>query len=118
MYMSKFIKKASLSIFVVIIFFAIKAEEAGAQIPIEIKNPITTSDFAMIVENTLLWLLSVAGVITIFMLVVGGIMYMTAGGDEQKVATAKKVITWTIIGLGLILISYSIIAVLDQILVQ
>ena len=82
-------------------------------------EPFTsTTDFAKIVENTLLWLLSVAGVITIFMLVVGGIMYMTAGGDEQKVTTAKKVVTWTIIGLGLILISYSIMAVLDQILVQ
>ncbi len=85
---------------------------------IDMKNPISTSDFGKIIENFLLWILSVAGVITIFMLVIGGIMYMTAGGDEQKVATAKKVVTWTIVGLGLILISYSIIAVLDQILVQ
>lgn len=116
--MNKLAKFFLSPIFVMAILFATKIEEANAQIGITIKNPITASDFAKIVENTLLWLLSVAGVITIFMLVVGGIMYMTAGGDEQKVATAKKVITWTIIGLGLILISYSIIAVLDQILVQ
>ena len=116
--MNKLAKKNLFLVFAMIISFITKTEEASAQVPITIKNPISTSDFAKIVENTLLWLLSVAGVITIFMLVVGGIMYMTAGGDEQKVATAKKVITWTIIGLGLILISYSIIAVLDQILVQ
>ena len=116
--MNKLAKKNLFLVFAMIISFITKTEEASAQIGITIKNPISTSDFAKIVENTLLWLLSVAGVITIFMLVVGGIMYMTAGGDEQKVATAKKVITWTIIGLGLILISYSIIAVLDQILVQ
>ncbi|MEA1936617.1 MAG: hypothetical protein U9N04_00715 [Patescibacteria group bacterium] len=116
--MSKFIKKISFSIFAMTVLFAAKIEEAGAQVPIDIKNPITTNDFGEIVENVLLWLLSVAGVITIFMLVVGGIMYMTAGGNEQKVATAKKVITWTIIGLGLILVSYSIMAVLDKILVQ
>ncbi len=114
--MNKFIKKATLSIFAVIMFFTTKIEGASAQIPIEIKNPIKTSDFAKIVENSLLWILSVAGVITIFMLVLGGIMYMTAGGDEQKVATAKKVVTWTIVGLGLILLSYSIMAVLDSIL--
>jgi len=88
--MNKFIKKMSLSVFVAIMFFVVKTEEAGAQIGITIKNPITTSDFGEIVESTLLWILSIAGVITIFMLVVGGIMYMTAGGDEQKVATAKK----------------------------
>jgi len=115
--MNKFIKKASFLIFAMIMFFITKTEEVGAQIGIDMKNPISTSDFGEIVQNFLLWILSVAGVITIFMLVFGGIMYMTAGGDEQKVATAKKVATWTIIGLGLILISYSIIAVLDQILV-
>ena len=116
--MNKFIKKATFSIFVAIMFLGAKIEEASAQIGITIKNPITTSDFAVIVEESLLWILSVAGVITIFMLVVGGIMYMTAGGDEQKVTTAKKVVTWTIIGLGLVLLSYSIITVLDEILVQ
>ncbi len=116
--MNKLAKKILFPVFAIAMFFVIKTEDVCAQIPITIKNPIITSDFAKIVENTLLWMLSVAGVITIFMLVVGGIMYMTAGGDEQKVATAKKVVTWTIVGLGLILISYSIIAVLDQILVQ
>ena len=116
--MNKLIRKVSLSIFVAAVLFVTKIKEAGAQINIEIKNPIKTSDFAKIVENFLLWILSVAGVLTLFMLVLGGIMYMTAGGDEQKVATAKKVVTWTIIGLALILASYSIIKVLDQILVQ
>ncbi len=116
--MNKFIKKISSSVFAIIMFFVAKTEEAGAQIVIDIKNPITTSDFGEIVESFLLWILSVAGVLTLFMLVLGGIMYMTAGGDEQKVATAKKVVTWTIVGLGLILASYSIIKVLDEILVQ
>ena len=116
--MNKLAKKILFPVFAIAMFLSAKIEEASAQIGINIKNPITTSDFGEIVENILLWLLSVAGVITIFMLVIGGIMYMTAGGDEQKVATAKKVVTWAIIGLGLILISYSIITVLDQILVQ
>ena len=116
MRMNKFIKKTLPSIFVVVALFIARAEKVSAQIPIEIKNPISTSDFAKLVENTLLWVLSVAGVMTIFMLVLGGIMYMTSAGDEQKVATAKKIVTWTIIGLGLILISYSIIKVLNDIL--
>ena len=116
MYMNKLIKKVALSIFVAVVLFATKIEEASAQIAIDIKNPITTDNFADIVENFLLWILSVAGVLTLFMLALGGIMYMTAAGDEQKVATAKKVVTWTIIGLALILASYSIIKVLDSIL--
>lgn len=113
--MNKLAKKTLSLIFAAVTLFATKTEEAIA-ITIEIKNPIKTSDFAKIVENFLLWILSVAGILTLFMLVVGGIMYMTAGGDEQKVTTAKKVVTWTIIGLALILASYSIIKVLDEIL--
>ncbi len=116
--MNKFIKKASFLVSVAILLSVIKIEKAIAQVKIVIPPPTSTTDFAKIVENFLLWILSVAGVLTIFMLVLGGIMYMTAGGDEQKVATAKKVVTWTIGGLVLILVSYSIIAVLDKILVQ
>jgi len=114
--MNKLAKKILSPVFAAAILFIARAEEANAQIVIEIKNPIKTSDFAKIVENFLLWVLSVAGALTLFMLVAGGIMYMTAGGDEQKVTTAKKVVTWTIIGLALILASYSIIKVLDEIL--
>lgn len=83
---------------------------------IDIKNPISTPDFHGLVENFLLWILGVAGVVALFMLIAGGIMYMMAGGDEQKVATAKKMITWTILGLAIVLVSYSIISVLDSIL--
>jgi len=40
-------------------------------------------------------------------------MYMGSTGDEQRVLTAKKIVTYAIIGLALILVSYSIIKVLD-----
>ena len=80
-----------------------------------VDNPIETSDFAKIVENTLLWVLGIAGSIALFMLIVGGIMYITSGGDEQKVATAKKIFNFTVVGLILILLSYSVIKTLVDI---
>lgn len=115
MRMNKFIKKVPFSIFVVIMLFITKIKVAGA-IAINLTNPINTSDFGTLVENFLLWILSVAGALALFMLVAGGIMYMTAGGDDQKVATAKKMVGWTVLGLVLVLVSYSIISVLDDIL--
>ena len=114
--MNKLIKKTSFLIFAAIMLFVAGIEKARAQININITNPIDTSDFGTLVENLLLWILSVAGVLALFMLVAGGIMYMTAGGDEQKISTAKKMVKWTILGLALILVSYSIISVLDSIL--
>lgn len=114
--MNKLIKTPLSLIFVAITSFITKTEKASAQITINVKNPISAGDFAKIVENFLLWILSVAGAVALFMLIVGGITYMTAGGDEQKATTAKKMIAVTILGLTLILISYSVIKVLDDIL--
>lgn len=85
---------------------------------VKVTNPISTSDFNKLVGNTLQWVLSVAGVLALVMLIVGGIMYITAGGVEEKITQAKKIITWTILGLALVLVSYAIISVLNDILTK
>ncbi len=79
-------------------------------------NPIATSDFAKLVANFLKWTLSVAGSIALIMLVIGGIMYITSAGDQQKATSAKKMIMVTIGGLMLVLLSYSILVVLNDLL--
>ena len=84
-------------------------------ISVNITNPIVTSDFSKLVENFLLWTLGVAGSVTLLMLVVGGVLYITSSGDEQKIATAKRMVTWTILGLMIVLASYAIIVVLGDI---
>ena len=81
-----------------------------------IKNPTKTADFAQIVENTIIWALSIIGSLALLTLIIGGVMYMGSAGDEQKVLTAKKIVTYAIIGLILILLSYSIIVALSEIL--
>lgn len=96
------------------VFFAAKAVAAAAT-TIEIVNPINTDSFAKIVENTILFALEVAGSIALFMLIAGGVMYITSSGDEQKVAAAKKIFNFTIIGLAVVLLSYSIIKVISDV---
>jgi len=89
---------------------------SAAMTTIEVTNPIQTSDFSVLVGNVLQWVLGVAGSISLLMLVAGGIMYVTSAGDEQKIVVAKKIIVWTLLGLMVVLASYSIIVVLDSIL--
>ena len=54
------------------------------------------------------FLLSVFGTIAIICLVVSGILYLTAGGDQRRIETAKKsflyAVTGIIIGLGCLII--------------
>ena len=84
---------------------------------VEIPNTIKEPDIAKIIEASLLWLLGIAGSIALLMLIIAGIMYITSSGDEQKVVTAKKIFNFTVMGLILVLLSYSIIVVLRDVLI-
>lgn len=114
--MKNAIKKILVSCNVFISLLAIGINNVSAAVSINISNPIATSDFSVLVSNFLKWILSVAGALTLLMLITGGVFYITSSGNEQKIETAKKMIIWTILGLMLILASYSIIVVLDTVL--
>ncbi len=55
--------------------------------------------------NVLKFLLSIIGILTIIMLVVSGVAYMSSGGDEGRAKTAKNMATYAAIGLTLALAS-------------
>ncbi len=61
-----------------------------------VSNALTIHDIAVRVLNLLL---SVVGVIAIIALVIGGGMYLTAYGDEKRIDTGKKTITYAILGI-------------------
>jgi hypothetical protein len=52
--------------------------------------------------------LSVLGVIFLALMIYGGILWMTAAGNEEKVKKAKELITEAIIGLAIVLAAYAI----------
>ncbi|MFA7169650.1 MAG: pilin [Candidatus Paceibacterota bacterium] len=81
-------------------------------------NPITEDSFTKLIQNSLSWLLSISGSIAFLMLIWGGIAYITSSGDSQKAEYGKKIITWTIFGLVIIFLSYSIISTLEKIFVE
>ena len=51
---------------------------------------------------------SFLGVIAILIMLYGGFVWMTAAGNEERVGTAKKIITAGVIGLILIFVSWAI----------
>ena len=56
-----------------------------------------------IVVKTINLLLGIAGGVAILVLVYGGIMYMVSGGDEKQLGNAKAAVTYSIMGLLIIL---------------
>ncbi|MDA2935753.1 hypothetical protein MYX06_00830 [Patescibacteria group bacterium AH-259-L05] len=51
--------------------------------------------------------LSLLGLIATILLIVGGFMWMTSGGNEEKVGKAKQLMGAAIIGLVIVIIAYA-----------
>ncbi len=47
-----------------------------------------------------------SGIVAVFFIVLSGIKFMTSGGDPEKVSGSRKTMTFAILGLGLILLSF------------
>ncbi|MBI4427351.1 MAG: hypothetical protein HY569_02640 [Candidatus Magasanikbacteria bacterium] len=52
--------------------------------------------------------LGLLGTVALVLILYAGFMWMTAGGDDEKVASAKKILYAAVIGLIIILAAYSI----------
>ena len=58
------------------------------------------------ITNTLLL---AVGIISVIMLVFGGIRYIISGGDQKKITDAKNTILYAIIGLVIAILAYAIV---------
>ena len=62
-----------------------------------------------IVINIMKWILGIVGVIGVIGFAVAGILYLTAAGDEDRIETAKKAMTYCIIGVIVAILGYVIV---------
>lgn len=62
-----------------------------------------------IASNLLNFLLAMVGILAMLMIVVGGLMYFAAGGDEKKTDVAKNIVKFAIIGTAVALVSLIIV---------
>ena len=67
-----------------------------------------TGDIRTIVGRIIYVALGIMGTVLLVIIIYAGFLWMTAGGNEERVATAKKWLTNGIIGLAIILASYAI----------
>ena len=85
---------------------------AQAAQPLETPRPL----FALqtIYTTVISLAIGAAGVLFFILFVIGGFSYLTAGGDERKVEGARKILTYAIMGLVLIALSYLILVFIQN----
>lgn len=76
-------------------------------------NIVGIDNVLTIVQAIIRFILVVAFVLAFIFLLIGGIRWITAGGDEKGVGAARNMITAALIGLVIVLVSYAIIKLVE-----
>ncbi len=71
------------------------------------ENPLTGPDG--IITNTVRIISFMVGVAAVFMVILGGLKYVTSNGDSNSTASAKNTILYAVIGIIVFLLSQAIV---------
>ncbi len=99
---------------------AVALADDAKKVPTQDTASIKPSDFfpkdftvVELMRNIIRFILIVAFVIAFIMLLVGGIRWILAGGDEKAVEKARGTITAALIGLVVVLIAFALIKMVE-----
>jgi len=116
--MKNLMKKLSISS-VLVYAFALSASVASAQIntwghknaPINVETDIEAA-----IMNITNYILGFIAIIATLVIIYGGVRYLTAGGNEDSVAEAKKIIAAGIIGMVIAGLAYAMVIVVSTVI--
>ena len=66
----------------------------------------TLSDLEFILQRVLGLIITLAGIASFIMIIVGGFKYLFASGDPKQAESAQATITWAVVGLVIALVMY------------
>ncbi|PID52057.1 MAG: hypothetical protein CR972_04095 [Candidatus Moraniibacteriota bacterium] len=76
--------------------------------PTQSHGLVHNHSFLGVLEGVLYWILRITASLSILMIVIAGVIYVTSGGDQGRVDTAKKMLTFAIVGLIVALLGFVI----------
>ena len=76
---------------------------------------IPFTDLGILIRNILAVLFFAAGLAAFVFLIIGGIQYITAGGDPKAAASARDRITGAIVGLIIVVAAFAIVLILERV---
>lgn len=75
----------------------------------------TLACIPIIIKNVVSAALVLAGLVALILIIYAGIMYITSRGDQTRIDTAKKTLTYAIIGIILIFFSFFIVGIISNV---
>ncbi len=74
-----------------------------------ITNPLKVNNVPDLIGIVIKALLGVVGSIALLMFIYGGFLWLTSGGNSEKIKNGKQTIIWAVLGLVLIFSAYTIL---------
>ncbi len=74
-----------------------------------VRGAATLSCIVPLFQNIIYWALTLAGAVALIFFIIGAIQFLTSSGDQKKVESAKKTMTYAIGGLVLVFLSFAIV---------
>jgi hypothetical protein len=81
-----------------------------------LQDPLGGKTFQQVVDSITSGLLTVATPVVAIMVIVGGFMIMTAGGNSEKVTTGRNAILYAVIGYAVLLFAKVVVSILKDLL--
>lgn len=71
--------------------------------------PVSDASIPRLIGRTIKQILGVTGAVGLAIFIYGGFVYLTSGGSQERIGLAKKVLTWSTLGLVVIFAAYAIV---------
>jgi hypothetical protein len=81
----------------------------------KIENPLTAQSFESLIDTLISFIVTIGVVVAPIVILYAGFLFMTSGGEPDKVKMAKNLILYCLIGLGILLLGKGLISVIKDI---
>lgn len=88
---------------------------AGAQGELP-KVDLTKDSITTVLESLRDWFAGIVVIIAVIAILYGAVLYLTAGGDEEKVGKAKKTIMYGAVGVLIAILAYGVFTLISSFL--
>lgn len=99
---------AAFAVLVTLAAVTLFAHEALAA-PVSLDNPIGEKNIPILVNRAIKAVLGITGAAALVMFLYGGVLWMTAMGEEKRIKQGWDTMTWAALGMAAIFLSYAIV---------
>ncbi|MDP3244630.1 MAG: hypothetical protein Q8M83_03140 [bacterium] len=86
--------------------FPILARAEEQQTSVALPNPLGTTYVPAIIGNIIMIFMGMAGSVALMMFIYGGALWLTSGGNSEKITKGRDIMIWTTAGLVVMFSAY------------